>query len=160
MVIRRGTVRSFNPQLSDCFALSYQAAKLFVEEFPDQYPLAKFEDLPEEVDINFVGPPNTIQSINYHEALQADEYLGKGFFRNKLVFVGVTTNLDDGGDFHPVPFTSAGSGVMSGVEVHVNATRSLLYGNHIKHFSRPTIISVYRNYHYCNNATFLQITTR
>jgi CHASE2 domain-containing sensor protein len=79
--------------------------------------------------------------VNYHEALEAAKYFGEGFFRNKLVFVGVTTNIDEG-DAFPIPFTAVGGGMMSGVEIHANAAGNLLYGDYFKRPFKTFIIGV------------------
>ena len=81
--------------------------------------------------INFQGPPQTIKTVSYYQALSPDYFLPSGFFKDKLVFVGlmVQTSVDAASmrpDYFPMPFSRQEGGYMAGVEVHAQAAHAFL----------------------------------
>ena len=90
-----------------------------------------------EIWINFVGPPRSIRSVSYYQALEPDRHLPDGFFRDKLVFVGLAAEgtVDANRptpDHYPVPLTRAGHGYMAGVEIHAQTAWTLLAGTELR----------------------------
>ena len=89
--------------------------------------------------INYRGPPGTIPTVSYYQAIDADQYLPDNYFRDKLVLVGLATtgSEDPRGwtpDYFPGPFARWGHGYTAGVEIHANAIESLLAGDAIAKF--------------------------
>jgi len=82
--------------------------------------------------INFAGPPRTIKTISYYQALDPKTYLPKNYLKNKLVFVGFSLSSEAETEGLPdhflVPFSSAevGFGDMPGVEIHANIADNIL----------------------------------
>jgi adenylate cyclase len=81
--------------------------------------------------INFSGPPRTIKTISYYQALDPDQYLPPDFFKGKLVFVGFSTQSaaelkKQVKDHYDVPFSRWGGGLMAGVELHAQIAQNLI----------------------------------
>ena len=81
--------------------------------------------------INFSGPPRTIKTISYYQALDPDHYLPPGFLKDKLVFLGfsiqsATELKSQVKDHYYVPFSRWGGGLMSGVELHAQIAQNLI----------------------------------
>lgn len=80
--------------------------------------------------LRYYGPPHSLPSINYHQALFADG-TPKGFFRDKVVFVGArqTSGFSGSGkDTFRTPFTSVDDGFTAGVEIQATAFLNLVRG--------------------------------
>lgn len=80
--------------------------------------------------INYYGPPRSITTVSYYQALLED-HLPEGYFRDKVVFVGLATSSDPHGDTRPAdhfatPFMRWKGGYMAGVEIHAQAAATLL----------------------------------
>ena len=91
----------------------------------------------EPIAIHFLGPPRTIRTVSYYQALQADSHLPRDFFKDKLVFVGLTLKQvphlqTQRSDYYLVPTTlyyrmgPGQSGLMAGVEIHATIAANLL----------------------------------
>ena len=84
--------------------------------------------------MNYPGPAGTTPGISYHQVLLPGG-IPKGFFRDKLVFVGSKLAADfsgRGGDAFGSAYTRWGGGLTSGVEVHAIATQNLLRGDWLR----------------------------
>jgi len=119
-----GIVRHSNNTKGDMYSLSLGAVKksgLCCE--------AKIESI--SYQLNYLGPPGSIPSVSYYQALDADKYLNKGVFVNKIVFVGLqlNTSVDPTKatpDRFSVPYTRWGYGHMSGVEIHASSAQNMI----------------------------------
>ena len=128
-------VRKLQAKKGAYISFSIQAARHF-----------KREDLTKDITggdlhINFVGPPRSIKTISYHEALDAEELLPTDYLKNKLVFVGFSTPSEASTesamtDHFSVPFSRWGSGLMAGVEIHANAAHNYLTNSFITPLNR------------------------
>lgn len=81
--------------------------------------------------IHYFGPPRTIPTVFYYQALNLETDLPKDIFRNKLVVIGLSTQgaasaNERGPDHYPTPHTRWGNGYMAGVEIHANIMASIL----------------------------------
>ncbi len=89
--------------------------------------------------INFIGPPRTIKTVSYYQALDPDHHLPPNFFKEKLVFVGLslksTVDLERKGDHYPIPFTRVKGGYMAGVEIHAQITHNIIQRRFIRRLS-------------------------
>lgn len=73
--------------------------------------------------VAFAGPPGRFQTVSYADVLRGD--LPAGFFRDKLVLVGVTAG--GLGDSYAAPFASH-NGLFSGIELQANLTEAVRQG--------------------------------
>src|SRR5436190_1835596 len=98
----------------------------FVEQFDANMPLPIIRS----VLINFNGPPRTFPWILYYRAIKGeDEFVPKGFFRDKIVLIGPTSDVLH--DFFPTAF-ARGAEQMPGVEIHANVLETYIRGNRIR----------------------------
>lgn len=83
--------------------------------------------------IRYYGPPRTIKTRFYYQALETEVPLPPAEFRDKIVFVGLSQRTGVGPaekDSYRTSF--AKSGETFGVEIHATATANLLAGNWIR----------------------------
>ena len=135
-----GFVRKLSLELYEEEALSLVAAR----NFASQLNLTIEEVTEEEKNfgrwINFIGPPRSIRTISYYQALEPEVYLPKDLLKDTLVFVGfvtasqATTKLVSI-DHYPAPFTRFGGGYYPGVEIHAQAAAGILAHTSIKRLS-------------------------
>lgn len=82
--------------------------------------------------IGFYGPPRTIETVSYYQALDPERYLPADKLRDKLVFIGFSTAtapVDAGAkDSFPTPYSRWGAPQMAGVEIHATVAANLLEG--------------------------------
>ena len=120
-----------------CFG--YEAAKNYIA--PENRPsLIQIKDSNPEIYIKFTGPPGSIKTISYYQALNPSSFLPKNYFKDKLVFIGFfirnTADLTDARpDHYPTPFVRFGSGYMPGVEIQANIAATLI--NHVRSNEQP-----------------------
>jgi adenylate cyclase len=85
--------------------------------------------------IDFYGPPRTIETVSLYQALDPGQYLPQGFFRDKIVFVGLSqpaaSSIHESKDSFPTPFTGGRVGNTYGVEIHATIAANLLEGRGI-----------------------------
>ncbi|MGD8562953.1 MAG: adenylate/guanylate cyclase domain-containing protein [Desulfarculaceae bacterium] len=84
------------------------------------------------ININFLGPSRTITTVSYYQALLPG-HLPSGFFKDKLVLVGVVSSSalsarSRPAEHYPTPFSRQGGGYMPGVEIHAQAAHTLMNG--------------------------------
>lgn len=89
--------------------------------------------------LNYLGPPRTVRTVSYYQALSPAESLAPGFFRGKVVLVGLslssTPELRTADQFAH-PFLRV-SGLMPGVEVHANLLDTLLRERYLRPLTTP-----------------------
>jgi adenylate cyclase len=86
--------------------------------------------------LNYYGPPGTIPSASYFQALQPDG-VPPGFFKDKIVFVGAQLSADFSGkgkDEFRTPYAYWGRGFAPGVEIHATGALNLLRGDWLNRF--------------------------
>lgn len=85
--------------------------------------------------INYAGPPMTVKTISFADAMEKvsgkDNRYFLNNFRDKIVFIGVT--FPGFKDIFDTPYHVKGCGEMSGTEVVVNAVNTILQGKYIIH---------------------------
>lgn len=94
--------------------------------------------------MNFTGPARHVPTVSYYQALNPEEYLPPDFFKDKLVFVGVSASSEANlyaptADHFLVPFSRLNGAYMPGVEVHANAALSILRNSFIRRTSPAAI---------------------
>lgn len=89
--------------------------------------------------IDFYGPPRTIETVSLYQALDPGQYLPPGFFRDRVVFVGLSqlaaASIHESKDSFPTPFTGGQVGNTYGVEIHATIAANLLEGRLIEQLS-------------------------
>lgn len=83
--------------------------------------------------INYYGPPRTIRTISYYQALEADRMLPPGTFNNKIVLIGRAIQAAPEPqrafpDVFPTPFSFDAGGPSPGVEIHATIVANLMTG--------------------------------
>jgi adenylate cyclase len=141
-----GFVRRIHPRRGPLPAFSLAAALLFggpdhagkAGRFLNGKPL-------EDYDINFLGPPRTVRTVSYYQALDPAGHLPEGVFRGRMVFVGLVLGTaiegrSRGQENFPVPFSRWGGGYMPGVEIHAQAAQNFLEGTLIRRLTLAEIL--------------------
>ena len=93
-----------------------------------------FEGETSERLIDYYGPARTIPTVSFYQAIDPAQYLPPGFFRNKIVFVGLSQATAAGAapkDAFPTPFRGASGQPTYGVEIHAILAGNLLQGRRI-----------------------------
>ncbi len=93
--------------------------------------------------INFYGEAGTITHYSMWELLSDKAKIPKGFFKDKIVFVGFQSNIKDRGTGNNEIFntslpSSLKYGEMYGVEIHANILGNLIEGNWIRSLNQIT----------------------
>ncbi len=98
------------------------------------------------VPIQFHGPPGTIKTVSYYQALDPGQYLPQDCFKDKLVFVGLaTSNVVDTAsqpDHYPTPYVRFGYGYMAGIEIQANLAATCLDQHFIREISSPWLYTM------------------
>jgi adenylate cyclase len=141
-----GFIRRVNTSYAEQQPFSLVAAKMYAAQTNTQIA----EPLPSEEEehgrwINFLGPPRTIKTISYYQALNPEEYLPPDYLKDALVFVGFATASEVASgtssiDHYPAPFSRWGWGYYPGVEIHAQAAAGFLTNTSIFRF--PTHLSI------------------
>lgn len=79
--------------------------------------------------INYLGPPHSVPTVSYFEALEPAKYLPRGFFEHKIILIGRAlagaADLSTP-DYFAYPFLSDKTGPIAGVEIHASLIDTLL----------------------------------
>jgi adenylate cyclase len=84
--------------------------------------------------IDYYGPRRTIPTRSIYQALDPETYLPPGFFKDKIVFVGLSetaVTADTGKDAYLTPYRGKGGDSTYGVEIHATIAANLLEGREI-----------------------------
>jgi len=89
------------------------------------------QDLGREVLINYPGPPRTVRTVSYYQALDFERLLPPGFFDGKIVLVGrsletIPEPQNLSGDTFLTPFSWVGGNATAGVEIQAIIIDNLL----------------------------------
>lgn len=128
-----GVIRRARTQIEEKDSLGYLAAKEYWGE--------GFDFTDDQFVINYTGPAGTVETRSYSEVLEQTNNSVSSPFKDKLVFVGTTSEIGNNPnlpDRFRTPFSYAGT-TMPGVEIHANVALNLLAGNAIGEFS-PAIM--------------------
>lgn len=91
---------------------------------------------PEGALIQYIGPAYTYPRVSYYQALDPANFLPPGFFKDRIVLVGLSlkqaTSADIGTpDAFPTPFTLTTNTLTPGVEVQANILDNLRHGLYV-----------------------------
>jgi adenylate cyclase len=85
--------------------------------------------------IDYYGPSRTVPTISLYQALEPNEFLKPGFFKNKIVFVGASLVAAavpvEAKDSFRTPYRGGTRGSTFGVEIHATIAANLLEGRRI-----------------------------
>jgi adenylate cyclase len=101
-------------------------------------PFSDFEGDDPEILVNYVGGGRTVPTASFYQALDYEEFLPAGFFRDRIVLVGYSLAVTDlalsgAQDHYPSPWDGfTGLASMPGVEIHANILHTLLTGNYLR----------------------------
>lgn len=126
-----GTVRRPLPISPDLSSFASQIVNLYVKQ-EGRIPIDPATTL-----INYFGPPRTIKTVSYYQALDADRMLPAGTFADKIVLVGRAVQAAPepqraSPDVFPTPFSFEVGGPTAGVEIHATIVGNLLAGQMVK----------------------------
>jgi len=94
----------------------------------------------EERYLDYYGPARSVRTVSFYQALDPGQYLPPGFFRDKIVFVGLSQATAAGPaakDAFLTPFRGAGGELTYGVEIHATLAANLLESRRIRLLPRP-----------------------
>lgn len=107
----------------------------------DRKELSKL-DLSEDLLINYLGPPRTITTVSYYQALDYPLLLPPGIFKDKIVLVGRSLETIPepqhlSGDTFLTPFSWVSGSAASGVEIQATFISNLLQGSFVAELKKP-----------------------
>jgi adenylate cyclase len=79
--------------------------------------------------IDYYGPARRVNTVSVYQALDPEQWLPEGFFRGRIVFVGLSESAATGPaakDAFPTPFRGARGQTTYGVEIHATIAANLL----------------------------------
>lgn len=135
-VVRRS--RLLYPGMSS-FALQIVGKYLSMAE---RKTLSKL-DFSNDLLINYLGPPRTITTVSYYQAMDYQNLLPPGLFQDKIVLIGrsletIPEPQNLSGDTFFTPFSWISGSAASGVEVQATLISNLLEGPFITELSKPS----------------------
>lgn len=94
----------------------------------------------QDVLINYPGPPKTVKTISYYQALDYERLLPPGFFTGKIVLIGRALEAIPepqrlSGDTFLTPFSWKMQEPAAGVEIQANIISNLLEGHFVNELS-------------------------
>lgn len=102
----------------------------------------KQRDWSKEVLIDYVGPPKTIKTVSYYQALNYEKMLPPGTFAGKIVLVGrlleaIPELQSLSGDTFFTPFSWQARTASAGVEIQANLISNVLEGRFVTELEQP-----------------------
>jgi adenylate cyclase len=99
-------------------------------------------DVPGDALLQSFGPSRTYQTVSYYQALAPEAFLPPGFFRDRVVVVGLSlqnapTIAEGGADVHATPFTIRTGRLVAGVEIQATVFDNLAARLYIARASLP-----------------------
>jgi len=85
--------------------------------------------------LDYYGPARTIKTVSIYQALDPGQYLPPGFFKDKIVFVGVSMDAAAGParkDAFLTPYRGALGSTTFGVEVHATLAANLIENRQVR----------------------------
>ncbi len=137
------SVRRTQLVADDSPTLAFQILRVYLQKMNNP-ELSKRLPSPREatrdVLIGYVGPPRSIKTVSYYQALDLEQSLPKDFFKDKIVLVGRSSKVTlevqrSAADSYTTPFSLAigeEAAQMAGVEIHANIVASVLGVRSIK----------------------------
>lgn len=100
------------------------------------------KDLLKDLLINYPGPPKTVKTVSYYQALNYARLLPPGTFSGKIVLIGRSLEAIPepqrlSGDTFLTPFSWISQQPAAGVEIQANIISNLLEGRFVTELSQP-----------------------
>ena len=139
-----GTVRRARLGFPDIASFALQVARLYVADQALQHTKTQPPgrkrgeglDPSQEILINYLGPPRTVKTVSYYQALEFDRMLPPGFFAGKIVLVGRATQAAPepqraAPDVFHTAFLVGAEGLTPGVEIQATIISNILTGRFV-----------------------------
>ena len=139
-----GTVRRAHLGFPDIPSFALQVARLYIADRTSRQTetllyggkRGRRLDPSEEILINYLGPPRTVKTVSYYQALAYDRMLPPGIFADKIVLVGRSTQAAPepqrtAPDVFHTPFLLSAEGLTSGVEIQATIISNILTGRYV-----------------------------
>jgi adenylate cyclase len=139
-----GTIRRARLEFPDIPSFAFQVARLHMADQASQRtktppPVGKMREWrnpSKEVLLNYLGPPRTVKTVSYYQALEYDRMLPSGIFAGKIVLVGRSTQTAPepqrtAPDVFHTPFLLSTESLMPGVEIQATIISNILTGRFI-----------------------------
>jgi adenylate cyclase len=139
-----GTVRRARLGFPDLPSFALQVARLYMADQASQLtktqpPVGKkreWLDPSKEVLLNYLGPPRTVKTVSYYQALEYDRMLPPGVFAGKIVLVGRSTQTAPepqrtAPDVFHTPYLFSAESLTSGVEIQATIISNILTGRFV-----------------------------
>jgi adenylate cyclase len=139
-----GTVRRARLEFPDIASFALQVARLYMADQASQLtttqpPVGKkreWLDPSKEVLLNYLGPPRTVKTVSYYQALEYDRMLPPGIFAGKIVLVGRSTQTAPepqrtAPDVFHTPFLVSAESLTSGVEIQATIISNIITGRFV-----------------------------
>jgi adenylate cyclase len=139
-----GTVRRAHLGFPDIPSFALQVARLYMVDQTSRHTKAQLLggkkgeriDPSKEILINYLGPPRTVKTVSYYQALAYDQMLPPGIFAGKIALVGrsnqaATEPQRTAPDVFHTPFLLGAEGLTSGVEIQATIISNILTGRFV-----------------------------
>ncbi len=153
-----GSVRRARLLPPDMPSFAFQLVRLFLAHRParptETLPLAGKRGLPahpsesiKEVLINHLGPPRTVKTVSYYQALEYEQLLPPGIFADKIVLVGRSLQAAPepqrtAPDVFYTPFSLVAEAPTPGVEIQATIVSNMLDGRFIAELTPAARLSL------------------
>ncbi len=142
-----GVVRRTRIFAENMPSFAYQLARAYLATAPEPMREPPFPGIPvgdslREMLIDHRGPPRTVQTVSYYQALQFETLLPPGIFEDKIVLVGRSVEAIPepwhvSGDTFLTPFSWIAETPTAGVEIQATVVSNLLEGRFIHELGQP-----------------------
>ncbi|MFQ5960633.1 MAG: CHASE2 domain-containing protein [Candidatus Methylomirabilales bacterium] len=134
-----GAVRRARLLSPDMPSFTFQIVRLYLADRPEVSREIRIDPY-KEVLINHVGPPRSVKTVSYYQALEYDRMLPPGIFAGKIVLVGRSLQAAPepqrtAPDTFRTPYSLFVEGPTPGVEIHATIVSNLLGGNFVAELS-------------------------
>jgi adenylate cyclase len=139
-----GTVRRARLGFPDIPGFAVQVVRVYMadqafQQTKTQPPGGKrreWLDPSKEVLLNYLGPPRTVRTVSYYQALEYDRMLPAGIFAGKIVLVGRSTQTAPephrtAPDVFHTPFLLSAEALTPGVEIQATIISNILTGRFV-----------------------------
>ena len=143
-----GVVRRTRLLYPDMPSFPFESVRRYLENLTSEVVAAtgwrgfNQKDLLQEALINYRGPPRTVKTVSYYQALDYEHMLPPGIFNGKIVLVGRSLEAIPepqrlSGDTFLTPYSWVAAVPTAGVEIQATIISNLLEGQFVTELSKP-----------------------
>ena len=143
-----GVVRRTRLLYPDMPSFPFESVRRYLENLTSEVVAAtgwrgfNQKDLLQEALINYRGPPRTVKTVSYYQALDYEHMLPPGIFNGKIVLVGRSLEAIPepqrlSGDTFLTPYSWVAAVPTAGVEIQATIISNLLEGQFVSELSKP-----------------------